>query len=378
LHEALEPILKDTFGVIIYQEQVTEIVHKIGGFSKADADIVRRMVSKSRGEELIQFEAKFLEYATKNSGLKLEVASELWEQILSFGGYGFNKSHAVAYSLLGYWCQYLKVNYPLEWWAAVLKSAKQKEIQTVYKDNSEIVELPDINKSIDSFYINDENKVVMPITMVHGVGVNAVAEIMQKQPFVGFSDFLNKVNKSKVRKNIIINLIFAGVFRNMCEDTAKLIEDYFAFRKEEIPFELTNLDRIKLIALQETAMPVLYCDYHEYFKDFFKKAMPFEKIETLISPGTKVETGGKIKKVHRFTNRRGDPQAFVTLANEDKELTVVVFKEALSEYGKLLEVGKLALTCGVVNEYNGNKNLILEALEVLYEIDWIVRLGQIW
>jgi DNA polymerase-3 subunit alpha len=209
----LEPILKPTYGVIVYQEQVMQIVQAIGGFSLGEADIIRRAMGKKNIEYMKQKAGEFAEGAAKK-GLKKEDAIELFNLIEKFAGYGFNKSHSAAYAMITYQTAYLKVYYPAEFFSALLSSEKDNTNKIVRYIN-EVKRLglellpPSVHQSNDDF-TPVKNGILFGLGAIKGVGSKAIESIMQSRPFEDLEDFILKVDTSKVNKRVLEVLSKSG------------------------------------------------------------------------------------------------------------------------------------------------------------------------
>lgn len=216
---SLEPILKDTYGIIVYQEQVIEILNKMGSYSYAEADIVRRAMSKKKKDVLLKEEKHFIDNAIKN-GYKKETAIKVFDYIMKFANYGFNKAHSVSYALIGYWMAYLKSNYRVSFIANLLNinigsEPKIKEYVDEAKKSDIKVLKPNINESDLTFKIVNYD-LLMPFTAIKNVGVSGGEKIYQERKNNGeFKDFFNFVARcygKGVNKKTIESLIDAGCF----------------------------------------------------------------------------------------------------------------------------------------------------------------------
>ncbi len=216
LHKDLEPILKSTYGIILYQEQIIAILGKIGGFSYAEADIIRRAISKKK-EDIMQIEKdKFINGAIKN-GYSKEVATKIYDLIVKFASYGFNKAHSVSYALISYQMAYLKVNYPEYFIIEMINnkdSEKFNKLITYLKSKGVKLEKPEINKSSDNFYIKNK-RLVMPLSQIKGVSMQISEEIIKRR-CNGYDDFFDFVCRCKdiLNKNILQTLIKADALRS--------------------------------------------------------------------------------------------------------------------------------------------------------------------
>lgn len=225
-HELLKPILKETYGFMIYQEQVMQCAQVIAGYSLGQADILRRAMGKKKPEEMKKQQANFLEGAAKN-GIQAETAEKLFNLIDKFSGYGFNKSHAAAYSYLAYQTAYLKTYYPEEFFTANLNSNVLKldteKIAVLNEDaakNKIKILSPDINKSEWNFSIESDGEIRYGLAAMKGVGNDAARKISKEREQNGdykdFYDFIERtVTNGYVNKRTIEALVKAGAFDNL-------------------------------------------------------------------------------------------------------------------------------------------------------------------
>jgi DNA polymerase-3 subunit alpha len=220
----LKEVTKSTFGLYAYQEGVMAAVNVLGKLSLVEADELRTVMKKKDVTKMQSFKDKFIKGAIENGCPKQE-AIEIWDKIDKFSGYGFNKSHAVAYTLMSYWGQWLKVYYPLEFWTTSLTMERETKLPYFIAEmkkfkNNITVSTPDINKSFDEFTCNvKDNAIYSSLTGIKGVGDVAVKHILEtrsKGNFFSFEEFCTRV-PSKVNKGVIEKLIIAGVFDDIEE-----------------------------------------------------------------------------------------------------------------------------------------------------------------
>ena len=223
---SLEPILKETEGIIVYQEQVMQILAVVASYSYAEADLVRRAMSKKKKEVLEQEQEKFLTRAISN-GYKKEVAEELFALILKFAGYGFNKSHSVAYALIGYQMAYLKVKFPTYFLTNLLNMSigsevKTKEYLTEAKSHALEIMRPNINTSASTYRI-EGNLLYLPFSIIKGLGTNSIVSILEERetngPYLDFIDFVKRNWHKNVNERVLETLIHAGVFDTFANKT---------------------------------------------------------------------------------------------------------------------------------------------------------------
>ncbi|NPA73413.1 MAG: DUF655 domain-containing protein, partial [Epsilonproteobacteria bacterium] len=220
MFDELEPILKPTYGVIVYQEQVMQIVQTIGGFSLGGADVVRRAMGKKIKSEMDRLKGEFADGAVKK-GFDRKKAEELFDLIVKFAGYGFNKSHSAAYAMITFQTSYLKAYYPQEFMAALLTS-EQDNTDKIVKYVDEVKRLgiklapPDIKKSFIEFSATkdgDEEVILFGLGAIKGVGKTAIKSIIkarEEKQFESLSDFISRVDTTKVNKKVLESLIKSG------------------------------------------------------------------------------------------------------------------------------------------------------------------------
>jgi len=243
LHPSLEPILRDTYGVIVYQEQVLEILQKMAGYSLGHADIVRKAIGKKKRELMDQEESRFIQGCQQN-GLSQEQARQLWEQIQPFAGYSFNKAHATCYGVLAYQTAYLKAHYPAEYMAALL---------TTYADNTDKVALsiaecwrlgvavlpPDVNRSAEGFTIEEletptpgvrhKRAIRFGLGAIKNVGSGPIRAILEARerggPFRDLDDFCERVDWRQLNTRVLESLIKAGAMDSLPGRREQLLAD---------------------------------------------------------------------------------------------------------------------------------------------------------
>nr|PZN44242.1 MAG: DNA polymerase III subunit alpha [Pseudomonadota bacterium] len=232
LHPKLEPILKETYGIIIYQEQVMQVAQALSGYSLGEADLLRRAMGKKIKSEMDAQRVRFVEGALKN-GLTKELADEIFDLLAKFADYGFNKSHAAAYALVAYQTAYLKANYTVEFLAASMaldmdNTDKLSEFRREAERLGIRVEPPSINRSGVSFEVDHDGKgpgvIRYALAAIKGVGRQVVESIVSARgdkPFTGLADFASRINPRLVNKRTLEALIAAGAFDELEPDRAR-------------------------------------------------------------------------------------------------------------------------------------------------------------
>ncbi len=235
LHDAMKPVLEETYGIIVYQEQVMQLVRVIAGYSLGKADVVRRAMGKKDEKLMKEQEKEFISGAAEK-GFDKKIAKEIFRLILKFADYGFNKSHSVAYSILAYYTAYLKTNYPLEFMASLLNCRKDDmdEMASLINECKRMkieLSLPDINEGFAEFTIDEKNnnRILFGLASIKNVGSKAVENIITERNgsgrFERFVDFCSRIDSRLVNKKTIESLIFAGAFDSI-EPNRKKLYDY--------------------------------------------------------------------------------------------------------------------------------------------------------
>lgn len=219
LHPLMEDSLKDTYGIMLYQEQVMQLARELAGYSLAEADLLRRAMGKKIPEEMKKQKSRFIEGA-KEKEINQKVAEEIFSQMETFARYGFNRSHSVAYAMISFQTAYLKTHYPVEFMAALM-SLEMDDTDKVLKNFTECrkngikVLPPSINHSVSDFSVED-NCVRYGLSAVKGVGSKAVEEIVKTRTkegeFSDLEDFLSRVELKAINKKVVENLIKSGAF----------------------------------------------------------------------------------------------------------------------------------------------------------------------
>ena len=267
LHEDLEEILKPTYGIIIYQEQIMQIASKMAGFSYAEADELRRAMSKKKEEVLLSYKEKFIN-GSIDKGYSKKIAEEVYNLILKFANYGFNKAHSVSYAIMGYKIAYLKVHYPLYFENEILNNYIGLPLKTKNAINEckrlgvEIVN-PMINLS-DCKYVIKEDKLIYPLSLIKGIGtITARAIVNERNDNGNFNSYFDFVKRTyKLGKDVIKNIILSGALDGFGKTRKTLIENLndiinYAELCQDLDESLVLKPEIK--------------DYDEYSKDELTK-----------------------------------------------------------------------------------------------------------
>ena len=341
--ESLKSILDETYGIIVYQEQIMEILRTMGNYSYAHADVVRRAISKKK-VEVMESEGKiFIEESIKN-GYSKECAEEVFRFIEKFASFGFNKSHSVAYALLAYEMAYLKVNYKCEFYASLLNTniggeEKTKDYITEAKGNDIKIIKPSINKS-SYLYECENNTILLPFRSIKGISSQVTDGIIKEREngeFKSFNDFLARCYKKIVNQNIVEILIKAGVFDdlginrktlitniNSSITYAELIRDLdSSLVSEPVMNEVDEFDDGELMNM-ELSLYGFYVTNHPASKyvNSFKQANIKENFDKV------VDTVVLVEKIKKIKTKNGDDMAFLEASDETGTSEFTIFKEA--------------------------------------------------
>ena len=367
LHEDLKSILNETFGIIVYQEQIMQILVKIGGYTYAESDNIRRAMSKKK-KEIIEKEKEIFLKRAVDRGYKLELAIKIYELILKFADYGFNKSHSVAYALIAYQMAYLKTYYPNYFYSELLNDVigianKTKELISFSKAFDCKITTVDINKSQDK-YIIENNELVMPFGVLKKLNKNVSDAIIKnrKDGYVDFIDFVKK-NYNEIDNENIKTLICADAFKNIEKNANTLLNNL------EIVVNYVSLINDLDESLVEK--PVLK-DYPD-FSDEEKRIYELENYGFYITnhPASKYNEPSivKIKDIAKYYNR---VVKFAVLIDKvkiikTKEQKDMAFIDASDETGKMSFI-LFANLFNTIDEYKKNEVVIIKG-RVVKRID---------
>jgi DNA-directed DNA polymerase III PolC len=271
-------LLPETFGVIAFQEQLTKIGRDLAGFPGPQAETLRKHMAKKNMGELMKMKPEFIAGAEKKTSP--ETAAKIWEQMVTFGRYGFSVIHAVEYALITYACMFLRYYYPLEWWAAILTNATEQEISgKFWPFVKDLVSAPDINLSGDMMAVDYANhKIRAKLGIIRGIGEATIAPIVEGRPYKDIQDF---VNKDVAGPSLSHKLIFVGVLDSLFPPKSNLIEklkmfeDAVEVKKFNDKLEKAKVSGRKVKALQpkEGTVPEEYLNLHPIVDAAMKKAV---------------------------------------------------------------------------------------------------------
>ncbi|MDC9725748.1 MAG: DNA polymerase III subunit alpha [Gammaproteobacteria bacterium] len=410
-HPDLEPVLKPTYGVIVYQEQVMQIAQVLAGYSLGGADMLRRAMGKKKPEEMAKQRELFLEGA-KNRDIDEKTAGPIFDLMEKFAEYGFNKSHSAAYALVAYQTAWLKAHYPAAFMAAVLSADMDNTDKVVgliddCRDLGLSVLPPDVNNSKIQFTVADEKSIRYGLGAIKGVGEAALAGIVseraQGEAFTSLYDFCQRVDMKKVNRRVMDSLTKSGAFDSLGGHRASLeasitkaLQIAGQHRDNSVSgqndmFGLLTVDETEhveepllqapewseeqlLIAEKETLG--LYLSGHpiDRYVDELSRFIP-KRISDLDAPESKgyqrneisVITAGLIVAIRTMKGKNGGRMAFITLDDQTARLEVRVFSEVYEQYQTLLQPDKLVVIQGKIGQDNFTGGLAATA-ESVYDM----------
>ena len=395
----LEDILSETYGVILYQEQVMKVAQVIGGFSLAEADLLRRAMGKKKESIMIKKKEEFLEGAKKRN-FPAQACSDIFDKMAEFAKYGFNKSHSAAYSLISYQTAYLKANYQVQFMAALLtldKDNTDKVVNYVDKCKQKGINMrpPDMRLSRARFSV-EEGHLRFALSGIKGVGDAALVAIManpERKELVTFFDFFEKMELKKVNKKVIEQLVKAGAF-DFTGETRKgmldAIEDLMAWgirvQKEAaggqqgLFGDSVNTCHIRIGTDEMPEREKL--EMEKETLGFFLSGHPLDAYRELLnkhatctttdaerlSDGSEVVIGGMVQGVRKINTQKGDLMAFLTIEDFNGVGDCVIFPRTFEKTKEFLVEGRMLVVKGKIQFRNEKVNFLVQELSDLN--DW--------
>ena len=398
MHPLLEPILKETFGVVLYQEQVMQIVQVLAGFSLGQADLLRRAMGKKKHDLLMAQKEIFLQGCAKN-GLETSLANHIFDLLTHFADYGFNKSHSAAYGLLAWQTAYLKAHYPVEFMAGVLTSIMDKTdkipvyIQLCRQMGIKILP-PDINSSAATFGIED-GAIRFGLAAVRNVGENAIVSMERVRAeggkFRSLVDFCARVDMRVVNKRALESLIKCGAFDSIGTERNQLLASLDAAMQDAARrqrdvlsgqgglFGEETMEEVQQIAVSADVLPSTARERLTWEKEatgFYITGHPLDDYSDTLSallsigeiPNTVrkdrqlVRIGGILTSTKRFTTKKGDTMLFAELEDFSGKIEVTVFPRVFYAHVSALEPDAIIVVEGRVDTTGEEPKLLAEEI----------------
>ncbi len=343
-HPDLTNILKPTYGVIVYQEQIMQIAHLMGGYSMAEADVLRKAMSKKKKALLAREKEKFIKNATQKN-YSAQVAEEIFALILKFAEYGFNKAHSVSYAIIAFKMAYLKAHYPHLFLATLLNHSLGSDIKTKeYINECRRFQVPivalDVNKSGEK-YIGEKGRIIPPLLMIKNVGRQTVAAILkarQEKPFQDIFDFVSRIDRQLLNENVLKALILVGALDNFGYNRQTLFNNMerllnygdlnFNMGDAKTPKpEIVVSDEFtsaELLAHEQAHLGV-YLKEHPVseFKAQAERIIALNQVDNYFDRNITVI--GIVEKFREIETKKKEKMAFLTIADEYDNLEVVIF-----------------------------------------------------
>ena len=406
-HPKVEPILKETYGIMLYQEQVMMVANYLAGFSMGEADLMRRAMGKKKPEVLAGLRTRFVEGSVKG-GVPEKTANEIFDLMEYFAGYGFNKSHSAAYALISYQTAYLKAHYPVEFMAALLTSVSGNTDKVAFyidecrRKGIEVLP-PDVNESLTDFTVVGGG-IRFGLAAVKNVGRSAVEAIIKARKehkrFTNLMDFCEKVDTSVVTKKVTESLIRCGAFDSLGHrrsqllailDTAydmaqsgrrkknggqasffDLFEEKSEFASYDIPLpdidEFPERERLamekELLGLYITGHPLMpVADQIRELATVTCATLPH------LPDGTDVTIGGMVTAIKKITTKNGQQMAFVEVEDLYGSVEVIVFPKTYEKYSSFLSEDRVVIIQGKTDskEEEGAKLIANEIIPLTRE-----------
>ncbi len=412
LDPRMEPVLEKTYGIVVYQEQVMEIARKLAGFSYSEADVLRKAVGKKIASLLRQQEEKMISGMVKN-GIKPAVAQKIWDYILPFARYGFNRSHAACYAMIAYQTAYLKSHYPSEFMASLL-TADHGNIDRIAIEVEECGQMgievlpPDINESFSTFTVvydslevrkdKESQKIRFGLSAVKNLGENIIKEIIKERKTNGhyknLEDLLSRVKTKDLNKKSLEALIKSGALDNLGERNQLLYNmdkllmfikninqeadskqsSLFGMMATSVAIPKLNLDAIEpaddrqklnwekeFLGLYVSAHPL--SEFSQHLKD---RVVPLQNLLNGDEYNDRsIKVAGVITKVKKIITKKGEPMLFVRIEDITSGIEVLVFPSILKSDPVIWQEDKVILmNCRLSDKDGENKLICNQAKEI--------------
>lgn len=389
LHESLEPILNETYGVMVYQEQIIKLLQLVAGYTPGEADLVRKAIGKKKRDIMNAEEPKFIKGCV-HQGLSEQQAKKLWAQIQPFADYSFNKAHATCYSQIAYWTAYLKANFPDAFMAALMTSAYGDtdrlaiEISECRHMGIEVL-APDVNESFEDFaVVPGKNQIRFGLSSIKNVGAGAVEVIVEERSkngkFEDIINFLDRVDPRRVNRKVWESLIKTGTFEGIYASRSDLLynlDRLLAYasgvhkdRTSDQSDIFGGLDTIAPVSLPKPEITTspnqasdseallwerellgLYLSKHplDNYSDYLvEQAVPIAKINSKME-GRDTTIGGVIENIRKITTKNGANMAFIKVADSTAELELIVFPKVYEQLSSVWVVDGVVLVKGKIS-----------------------------
>lgn len=401
LDPRMEDILEQSFGLIVYQDDVMMLAIKLGGYSWLEADKLRKAMGKKIPEEMEAQKEKLLKGFVEHGKLSEKLAQELWHLIEPFAAYGFNKAHAASYGRVAYQTAYMKANYPVEYMTAILtaESGDVDKVAEIIREANHMgitVLPPDVNASFGGFTVVDNNEkegvIRFGLYTIKNLGSDISDAIIENRkehgPFTSITDFLDRIHHKNLNKKSLEALIKSGAMDELAERGYMLtnMETMLEYNKEQISNSAQNslfgADVMELgLSLQE-AEPAkkeeklrwekellgLYVSGHplERLRDRIEKSGgSIKKVKEELKDGMPITFACIIEDIREITTKKNDRMAFVKIADLEESIEAVIFPGTYQAIHDILTIDATLAVSAKVSERNGDKSVIIEKAKVV-------------
>lgn len=387
LDERMRPILEETYGIIVYQDQVLRIVQALAGFSLGKADILRRAMGKKDAKQMASMQGEFYEGCEKNK-VDPEVAKKLWEDLQPFAGYAFNKAHAVCYAFVAYQTAYLKANYPRQYMAALLAVYREKEDRvTAFIEECRRMQIPvtkpDVNKSDFDFTVQEDGSIRFGLGAIKGVGDGIVQNILanrsEEGPYTNLFEFAERLRTLGLNKTAFESLVKAGAFDELDPNRNRLLQlsavalawaeqsqkersagqdslfldsagpEVKVYPNPTLDVPMPN--RPEILAMEKEVFGIYVSDHPlRGYRHVIEQASDCSCTEAKeLEGGTAVRIAGLLTAVKVTTTKRGDKMARISLEDFSGVLDGIVFSKVYEQSVELLKRDSVVLVSGRIS-----------------------------
>lgn len=399
LHPKLKPILENTYGVMVYQEQLMRIARDLAGFTLSEADILRKAVGKKIRKLLDEQKERMIQGMIKNE-ISPKIAKRIWQTVEPFAQYGFNKAHATCYALIGYWTAYLKTHYSVEFMAASMTSDQGDIERTAFlineckRMNIQVLP-PNINESNQNFSKASGKAIHFGLNAIKNVGHNVVKAIVEEREkngnFKSIADFVERVNSKDLNKKSLESLIKCGALDDLNERNQLLfgVEQMLNLAREtqkarqngqtslfggesDVAMPSIKLPEVEPVSKKERLswereLLGLYISEHplqKYQKQLARTAYPCQGLSKK-QVGHRVHVGGIINKIQKINTRTGQPMLFVEIEDMTGRIEVLVFPSVLEQTSTIWQEEKIVLVSGRLSDRDENLKILCDNVKVL-------------
>lgn len=375
-HPSLENILKPTYGIIIYQEQIMQIANILADYSLGEADILRRAMSKKKSEILVNEKEKFINRAIQK-GYKKELVKKIYDYILKFAEYGFNKSHSVAYAYISYQMAYLKAHYKETFMVYMFRQVEGslnsvKELISECNLNNISLLTPTISNASTNYQI--DKGIILPLTLVNGINNNIASNIVSNQPYSDIFDFLTKIDIKIINKEALLNLIKIGFFDQFLNrktlvnnldslyNYSEIYNDLGATNKPEIE-EYAEYNKRELSKMEYEAFG-FYVNHNPISE--YRKEYKIEKTLSSLSSylNRKIDIIVSVDSIKEIKTKDNKKMAFINISDLYTETELVLFNDQYKNIPNI-KINDVILLNGKVSIRNGEYQIIGDRIKVL-------------